>query len=177
MPPNKKYKNSNIHTVWDVTKEIFSSIGGKNQSQRLQAAIELDSCWKGIVGKIASKNCNFAELKEDGVLVIEAISAAWMNELRMLQKQILRNVKLKTNVKCVKKLKFRLMSKNRDDLGANLHRTGVDFNITSVSKRDEEKIRQVTQSIEDSELKNTLERLYKKSIKRRGLTTGGTLDE
>lgn len=140
-------------------KDIISKFLEKNPEISKQYKLNLCLIWKEVVGDIIS-NISYPYLLKDNTLEVLVKNTTWLNQLRLMKKDIINKLNDTVGSIVIEEIEFKLDKRKKSE---NI--TGKEtFKIQQpVSEEVLERINQSIKNVKDRELSNLLKRIFLKS--------------
>jgi len=142
-------------------KEIILSFVKKNPELNEQVLVNLYDYWKETVGELIAK-VSYPDYLKDNKLVVIVKNAVWLNQLKLMKKDILVKLKNKDGIK-IDNIDFKIeRKKKRFDKSCEQLETKKDC-IVRVDPEIEDKINKSLEAVKDEEIKELLRSIFIKS--------------
>lgn len=140
-------------------KDIISKFVEKNPEISKQYQIDLYNIWKEVVGNIISE-ISFPGLLKDKTLEVLVKNTTWLNQLRLMKKDIINKFNLTIGSNFIEEIEFKLDRRKKIEKKNQEENNKIERPIN-----DEiiEKINQSVKNIKDKELRNILRNIFIKS--------------
>ncbi len=126
------------------------------------------AAWKAAVGALIARNTQTISLVE-GKLTVYAAAHVWVNELRMLSKQVIAKINNTVSFPAVKTLEFSVkpIGSSKSPQSQRFHRPKrLKIETVELAPETLKRIDQTVASVEDPDLKTRLRRLFIKQSQR-----------
>lgn len=140
-------------------KDIISKFLEKNPEISKQYKLDLCLIWKEVVGDIIS-NISYPYLLKDNTLEVLVKNTTWLNQLRLMKKDIINKLNGTLGSNVIEEIEFKLDKRKKSE---NI-KGKETFKIQQpVSEEVLERINQSIKNVKDRELSNLLKRIFLKS--------------
>ncbi|MCX5895703.1 MAG: DUF721 domain-containing protein [Proteobacteria bacterium] len=148
-------KETGLADLQAVLNTVFKKIDG---------APNLEKCriwdfWKEAVGPHIAQKARPEGIR-NGILLVSVESSVWMQELGFLKEKILEKIHQKMGTSEIRDMRFKL-----GKIPENAHPDAAEA-LPKLDNEEQEKIEQQTASIEDKELRESLQSLFAAQMRR-----------
>lgn len=140
-------------------KDIISKFIEKNPEISKQYQIDLDSIWREVVGSIISE-VSYPYLLKDNILEVLVKNSTWLNQLRLMKKDIINKFNLTIGSSFIQDIEFKLDRRKKLE---NKKRENNSKLEKPINDEVIEKINNSLRNIRDKELKHLLKSIFIKS--------------
>lgn len=140
-------------------KDIISKFIEKNPEISKQYGINLNNIWKEVVGDIISE-ISSPNLLKDKTLEVLVKNSTWINQLRLMKKDIINKFNNTVGGNFIEEIEFKLDRRKKKDNKKIERKCKIE---RPISDEIVEKINRSLKNVKDKDLKDLLKNIFMKS--------------
>jgi hypothetical protein len=147
-------------TSVSVLPDILHALFDKNDMVQTMRQYAVWDCWDDVVGPTIAHKAQPEGIR-NGILFVTVTSSVWMQELSFMKDMILEKLNKKMDTSMINDLRFKI-----GKIPIPPHADGATA-LPPLENEDLAKIEQATSSIQDQEIRHSLQNLFAASVRKK----------